>query len=154
VYQVNCTYYDALGRDDAAYLMARAIQFFTPGIPQVYYVGLLAEANDMDLLARSGVGRDINRHHFTRDEIDHALGRPAVRALLDLIALRNEHPAFAGEFSAGGEGSALVMRWQAGDASVTLEADLASRSARVTSRDAEGRSAVCTDLLADSGLLR
>ena len=27
----------------------------------------------MDLLARSGVGRDINRHHYTRDEIDEAL---------------------------------------------------------------------------------
>ena len=42
VYQVNCTYYDALGRDAASFLLARAIQFFTPGIPQVYYVGLPA----------------------------------------------------------------------------------------------------------------
>nr|UVY99314.1 sucrose phosphorylase [Agrobacterium fabrum] len=41
LYQVNCTYYDALGRNDDDYLIARAIQFFAPGIPQVYYVGLL-----------------------------------------------------------------------------------------------------------------
>lgn len=41
LYQVNCTYYDALGRNDNDYLIARAIQFFAPGIPQVYYVGLL-----------------------------------------------------------------------------------------------------------------
>ena len=41
LYQVNCTYYYALGRDDRDYLIARAIQFFAPGIPQVYYVGLL-----------------------------------------------------------------------------------------------------------------
>jgi sucrose phosphorylase len=154
VYQVNCTYYDALGRDDAAYLLARAIQFFTPGIPQVYYVGLLGECNDMDLLARSGVGRDINRHHFTRDEIDTALRRPVVRALLDLIHLRNEHPAFGGEFAAGGAGSALVMTWRAGDVSVTLEADLATRSARITADDGAGGTTVCHDLLAESGLLR
>ena len=32
------------------YLVARAIQFFVPGIPQVYYVGLLAGTNDMELL--------------------------------------------------------------------------------------------------------
>jgi len=153
VYQVNCTYYDALGRDEAAYLLARAIQFFTPGIPQVYYVGLFAEGNDMDLLARSGVGRDINRHHFTRDEVDLALARPVVGALLDLIRLRNEHPAFAGEFEAGGQGSALVMAWRAGDASVTLEADLATRSARITATDGEARSVVCEDLLADLHLL-
>ena len=52
LYQVNCTFYDALGRRDNEYLIARAIQFFVPGVPQVYYVGLLAGTNDMELLAR------------------------------------------------------------------------------------------------------
>ena len=49
----------------AEYLVARAIQCFVPGIPQIYYVGLLAGGNDMDLLRRTGVGRDINRHYYT-----------------------------------------------------------------------------------------
>ena len=44
--QINCTFYDALGADDLKYLLARAIQFFIPGVPQVYYVGLLAGRND------------------------------------------------------------------------------------------------------------
>ena len=35
LYQVNCTYYDALGRRDNEYLIARALQFFAPGVPQV-----------------------------------------------------------------------------------------------------------------------
>ena len=65
LYQVNCTFYDALGRNDYDYLLARAIQLFAPGIPQVYYVGLLAGENDMALLAKSGVGRDINRHFYS-----------------------------------------------------------------------------------------
>ena len=78
LYQVNCTFYDALGRDDLRYLLARAIQFFLPGIPQVYYVGLLAGHNDMALLARTGVGRDINRHYYTRGEIEPALEQPVV----------------------------------------------------------------------------
>ena len=69
LYQVNCTFYDALGRRDNEYLIARAIQFFAPGIPQVYYVGLLAGTNDMELLARTRVGRDINRHYYTPAEI-------------------------------------------------------------------------------------
>ncbi|MGH3999504.1 MAG: alpha-amylase family glycosyl hydrolase, partial [Pseudonocardiaceae bacterium] len=42
VYQVSSTLYDAVGRDDRRYLLARLLQLFTPGIPQVYYVGLLA----------------------------------------------------------------------------------------------------------------
>ena len=43
---------------------ARALQFFAPGIPQVYYVGLLGGTNDVELLARTGVGHDINRHYY------------------------------------------------------------------------------------------
>ena len=67
--QINCTFYDALGRRDSEYLVARAIQCFVPGIPQVYYVGLLAGCNDVELLRRTGVGRDINRHYYTADEL-------------------------------------------------------------------------------------
>lgn len=39
IYQINCTYYSALGDDDNAYLLARAIQFFAPGTPQVLLCG-------------------------------------------------------------------------------------------------------------------
>ena len=67
--QINCTFYDALGRRDAEYLIARAVQCFVPGIPQIYYVGLLAGSNDIELLRRTGVGRDINRHYYTSREL-------------------------------------------------------------------------------------
>jgi sucrose phosphorylase len=98
LYQVNCTFYDALGARDDEYLIARALQFFAPGVPQVYYVGLLAGSNDLDLLHRTGVGRDINRHYYTSAELNVQLQRPVVRSLFDLIRFRNSHPAFAGDF--------------------------------------------------------
>lgn len=128
LYQVNCTYYDALGRDDVRYLLARAVQFFLPGVPQIYYVGLLAGTNDMELLARSKVGRDINRHYYTRPEIDAALERGVVRQLRDLIRLRNRHPAFGGLFTAktGQESEVLTLRWDLGDQFAQLEVDFAS----------------------------
>jgi sucrose phosphorylase len=135
LYQVNCTFYDALGRDDRAYLSARAIQFFMPGVPQVYYVGLLAGENDLNLLQRTGVGRDINRHHYGRDEIDAALRRPVVRALIQLIRLRNEHPAFQGSFSLQDSGDhELRLRWQCGSEWAELAVDLSKsvRSLRVS----------------------
>ncbi|MEP7036568.1 MAG: sucrose phosphorylase [Dermatophilaceae bacterium] len=147
VYQVNCTYYDALGRDDAAYLLARAVQFFTPGIPQVYYVGLLAGHNDMDLLARSGVGRDINRHNYVRDEIDRDLARPVVIALVALIRFRNGHPALAGRCLAGGEGSRLTLTWTAGEHSASLDADLGTGRATITWTGPDGEANTCKDLL-------
>ena len=98
LYQVNCTYFDALGRDENAYLMARAIQFFVPGVPQVYYIGLFAGENDMELLAKTNVGRDINRHYYTKAEIDTLLERSLIKELKKLMLLRNNHPAFNGEF--------------------------------------------------------
>ena len=98
LYQVNCTFFDAMGRDETAYLLARALQFFLPGVPQVYYVGLLAGHNDMDLLARTQVGRDINRHFYGEAEIARDCERPVVRRLGELIKLRNRQPAFNGDF--------------------------------------------------------
>jgi sucrose phosphorylase len=129
LYQVNCTFYDALNRNDDDYLMARAIQFFTPGVPQVYYVGLLAGENDMHLLAKSGVGRDINRHYYNLDEIDQAIHRPVVQSLFELIRFRNQHPAFDGSFTMPDTpDSRIVMRWDNRDAWASLEADFASGS--------------------------
>lgn len=99
LYQVNCTYFDALGRDENAYLMARAIQFFVPGVPQMYYVGLFAAENDMKLLEKTNVGRDINRHYFTNNEINEHLKKPLLHELKELMFLRNNHKAFDGEFN-------------------------------------------------------
>jgi sucrose phosphorylase len=128
LYQVNCTFFDALGRDEDAYLAARAIQFFLPGVPQVYYVGLLAGGNDMALLAKSGVGRDINRHHYSRAEIEAALQQPVVQRLCALIQLRNTHPAFGGRFTIEPSvAHELRLRWQHGPHTAALHVDLATR---------------------------
>jgi len=133
LYQVNCTFYDALGRDDGAYLLARAIQFFVPGVPQVYYVGLLAGENDMELLSRTGVGRDINRHFFSPGEVAQALEKPVVQDLLALIRLRNHHPAFDGRFDLeASEDDRLSMRWTHEGESVALTVDFRTLRHEVT----------------------
>ena len=112
LYQVNSTYYSALGCNDQHYLAARAVQFFLPGVPQVYYVGALAGRNDMDLLNRTHVGRDINRHYYTTAEVNENLDRTVVRALNALCRLRNSLDAFDGEFSYEADGDAsLTLTW-------------------------------------------
>ncbi|KRL11304.1 sucrose phosphorylase [Schleiferilactobacillus perolens DSM 12744] len=94
IYQINTTYYSALGDNDAAYLLARAVQMFAPGIPQVYYVGLLAGKNDLDLLEKTKEGRNINRHYYTAAEVDQEMERPVVQKLHNLLAFRNHEEAF------------------------------------------------------------
>lgn len=123
LYQVNCTFYDALGGDDNKYLLARLIQLMAPGIPQVYYVGLLAGRNDMALLKETGVGRDVNRQVFSEAEIQESVAREVVRAQINMIRLRNTHRAFGGQFSSSFSSSEGLMRWDDGEESVVLNFD-------------------------------
>jgi sucrose phosphorylase len=140
LYQVNCTFYDAMARDDRRYLLARAIQLFAPGVPQIYYVGLLAGGNDLALLERTGIGRDINRHYYRREELLQALERPVVRNLCALIRLRNTHAAFQGAFSlADTAGTELVMRWQKESELAELTIDFAADRYRLSVSSDGGR---------------
>lgn len=124
LYQVNCTFYDALGADDDSYLLARLIQLFLPGTPQIYYVGLLAGKNDVDLLRRTGTGRDINRHRYSLDEIRSELERGVVRDQLSALRFRAAHPAFAGEFRYRADRTHLELNWQHGVHAVSLVVDV------------------------------
>lgn len=94
IYQINTTFYSALGDDDQKYFMARLLQVFAPGIPQVYYVGMLAGKNDIELLEKTKEGRNINRHYYSRQEVAEEVKRPVVSSLLKLFKFRNTEPAF------------------------------------------------------------
>lgn len=126
IYQVNTTYYSALGNNDDAYLLARAIQFFAPGIPQVYYVGMLAGSNDIELMERTKNGRDINRHYYTAEEVEKEQNRPVVQKLKELMVLRNTHPAFSldGTIEVSTDEDKLIITRKFGKESITLKANL------------------------------
>ena len=94
IYQINTTYYSALGNDDKKYFLARLLQVFAPGIPQIYYVGLLAGKNDLKLLEETKEGRNINRHYYSKEEIAEEVKRPVVQSLIKLLKFRNEEAAF------------------------------------------------------------
>jgi len=130
-HQLNCTYWAAIGRDDDAYLAARAIQLFAPGIPQLYYVGLLAGDNDPEGVAATGEGRAVNRHDFTTEETTAALAKPVVGRVLSLVRLRHDHPAFGGTVETRADGTVIEQRWGADGETATLRVDLAARTTDV-----------------------
>lgn len=136
VHQIRGTYYSMLDCNDNAYLAARAIQFFTPGIPQVYYVGLLAGKNDAEAVNKSGEGRDLNRHNYTIAEIDQEVNRSVVKNLLELIKLRNTHPAFNGFFDVGiCDDHEIIMSWNKNSSFARLIVNLQNPSAEITYND-------------------
>lgn len=126
IYQINCTYYSALGNRDDAYLLARAIQFFAPGIPQVYYVGMLAGENDLELLEATKEGRNINRHYYTSEEVERQMEREVVRKLRNLMIFRNQCAAFNGECCCEVDGNRLWIEREHDGVRAVLEADLGS----------------------------
>lgn len=139
IYQVNCTYYSALGDDDSAYLTARAVQFFAPGIPQVYYVGMLAGKNDLELLEATKIGRNINRHYYTEEEIAQEVQRPVVAQLLRLMCFRNTHPAFDGVFILlPTDNRHLHIRREHGAQAAELVVDFADKTFEITATDDRG----------------
>lgn len=129
-HQINATFFSALGADDTAYLLARAVQLWLPGRPQLYYVGLLGGLDDVELFRRTGQGRDVNRHVYTDAEVEAALASEVTRAQLALVRLRSTHPAFGGEFGYRVvAGDALEFTWTDGDASAVLTVAFAQRAA-------------------------
>lgn len=136
IYQLNSTYYSALAENDDAYITARAIQFFIPGIPQVYYVGLLAGCNDHAQLERTGHGRDINRHNYSWAEIVMAMDQAVVQRLIRLMRFRSSHPAFGGKFICRDSlSSCLQLRWEHDASYCEAMIDIKEHSVTVTYTD-------------------
>ncbi|MCL1124032.1 sucrose phosphorylase [Shewanella surugensis] len=148
LYQINCTYYDALGQNNYDYLLARAIQFFSPGIPQVYYAGLLAIPNDMALLEKTHVGRDINRPYLNHLDIRNALKKPIVDALIKLIKIRNNSEAFEGDFSLVRTQSGFNLCWNNLALQASLNVDLMNKNTTIFIKEAKKETKVLiSDLL-------
>ncbi|MBO5622483.1 MAG: glycosidase [Butyrivibrio sp.] len=131
-YQVNATYYSALGDDDKKMLFARAIQMFMPGKPQVWYLDLFAGKNDHEAVKRAGAGghKEINRTNLSMEQIEEALKKDVVKKQLELLRFRNTNPAFG--FDSGlnitTEGSIMTFTWKKDGHEATLRADFSDYS--------------------------
>ena len=127
-YQVNATYYSALGEDDKKMLLARAIQMFMPGKPQVWYLDLFVGKNDHEAVKRAGEGghKEINRTNLSMADIEESLKKDVVKKQLELLHLRNTHPAFGfdSNFTANSDGTNLTLGWEKDGHSIKLIANL------------------------------
>jgi sucrose phosphorylase len=130
-YQVNATFFSALGEDERKLRLARAIQMFMPGLPQVWYLDLFAGTNDYAAAKRGRTAghKEINRTTLEIIDIELGLKRSIVRDQIDLIRLRNLSPAFDGEIKLGkSKHHCLYISWQHPEATATLKADLRKHS--------------------------
>ncbi|MFL0250185.1 sucrose phosphorylase [Clostridium neuense] len=140
VHQIQCSYYSALNCDDDAYIAARTIQLFTPGVPQIYYVGLLAGENDYENAKKTGDGREVNRHNYTMEEIEQSLQREVVKRLMKVIKFRNEYDAFDGDFEVMDcPKDEIRLAWSKGNKKCSLFIDLKTNKTVIDYIDDNGK---------------
>ena len=140
-YQVNATFFSALGEDERKLLLARAIQMFMPGIPQVWYLDLFAGSNDYAAADSGGSAghKEINRTNLSLADVESRLGLAVVRDQIALIRLRNCSPAFDGAFKVlASQPHQLHLAWENHGLTVTLRADLRTHAFSVHQDDGTG----------------
>ena len=138
-YQVNATYYSALGNDDKRMLFARAIQVFMPGKPQVWYLDLFAGKNDYEAVKRAGAGghKEINRTNLTVKEMEDGLQSDIVKKQLEILRFRSTFPVFSkdSEFTMKCKGSKIVMEWKNNNSDALLEGDLSNCDFKIIAKE-------------------
>jgi sucrose phosphorylase len=93
----------------------------------------------MDLLAKTNVGRDINRHYYSKEEVELQMGKPLVQDLIKLINLRNTHPAFNGTFKLLNlPNHQLGINWNFDQSNIFLSIDLEKRTMRINYTEPNG----------------
>ena len=138
-YQVNATYFSALGEDPDKMTLARALQLFMPGKPQIWYLDLLCGKNDYAAMERAGEGghKEINRTNLSLAEASARLSDPCVAKQLELLRLRASHPAFAQDsrITATADGSRLTLAWERAEHRAALEVDFRDCTWRISNQD-------------------
>lgn len=126
-YQVNATFFSALGEDEDKLLLARAIQMFMPGLPQVWYLDIFAGKNDYKAADKSSNGghKEINRTNLSVEEVKQGLKKQIVKDQLKIMHLRNTLKAFLGQIKINNvANNKLSILWKFKDSSANLEANL------------------------------
>ena len=129
-YQINATFFSALGEDEQKLLLARAIQMFMPGIPQVWYLDIFAGKNNYDAADNGGNAghKEINRTTLTMHDIEQGLKRDVVKNQLAIIHLRNTSNAFSGQTEINDTVESIIdIKWVNGSTVAHLKANLQTK---------------------------
>ena len=142
-YQVNATYYSALGEDDKKMLLSRAVQLFMPGKPQVWYLDLFLGKNNIEAVRRGGehAHREINRTNLSPEAVEAGLKHPAVQNQLEMLRFRNTSPAFGYDSELEIETPSpheLTLSWHQSGHRATLYADLSAQTFKIVSAPIAG----------------
>lgn len=129
-YQINATFFSALGEDEQKLLLARAIQMFMPGIPQVWYLDIFAGKNNYEAADNGGSAghKEINRTTLSMQDIEQGLKREVAQHQLTIMQLRNTSNAFSGQIEINDTIDTVIdIKWVNGSTIAHLKANLQTK---------------------------
>ena len=130
-YQINATFFSALGEDEQKLLLARAIQMFVPGIPQVWYLDIFAGKNNYEAADNGGSAghKEINRTTLSMQDIEQGVETEVVKHQLEIIHLRNTSNAFSGQVEINDTVDSIIdIKWVNGSTFAHLKANLQTKN--------------------------
>jgi sucrose phosphorylase len=130
-YQINATFFSALGENEQKLLLARAIQMFMPGIPQIWYLDIFSGKNNYEAADNGGSGghKEINRTALSMNDIEEGLKTEIVKKQLEIIRLRNTSDAFSGEVEINDFADDILdIKWTNGTSIAHLIANLNNKA--------------------------
>lgn len=110
-------------------LLARAIQLFVPGTPQVWYLDLFAGKNDYKAVELAGAGghKEINRTNLSLHDIASGAKAQIFKKQMKLISLRNTLDVFNGKLTLKNPNiNKLIFTWKLSDDFAKLEVDFST----------------------------
>jgi len=119
-----------LGEDEQKLLLARAIQMFMPGIPQVWYLDIFAGKNNYEAADNGGSAghKEINRTTLSMQDIEQGLKREVVQHQLEIMRLRNNSNAFSGQVEINDTQDTVIdIKWVNGSTIAHLKANLQTK---------------------------
>ena len=128
-YEINISLFDALqgtakGTDQwqvERFLCSQTVMMSLEGIPAFYIHSLLATANDVEGVEKTGHNRSINRHCWDKERLDQLLDDPTtpqaivLKELSRLIQIRRQQKAFhpnATQYTLHPENPAIFAFWR------------------------------------------
>ena len=124
---------------EEALLLARAIQLFMPGKPQIWYLDLFAGTNDYEAVkaAKAGGHKEINRTNLTLTELKERLTWNVVLKQLEMLQFRNTFPAFGyhSRLSVESKGAGMVFTWEKDGYVAELDVDFTDMSFSITAKE-------------------
>lgn len=101
-YELNITYFDALGGDNhqvARFLCSQTVMLGFKGVPAIYFHSLTATPNDQEGFKETGRARSLNRKKWDADELETRLNEKNTTSqvfneIRRRLKIRRKHPAF------------------------------------------------------------